>query len=206
MGGEAALEIVKKMPRLEELHLLARGVDTGALFKLKTLDRLRVLRIYHMNRYPLEALARNPAFARLTHLLLHPHAYDLDVEPPYITRAGVRAVLSSPHLKSLTHLRLRLTNVGDRGCKEIVESGILKRLKVLDLAHGCAGDAGAKTLAACPDLRNLELLDLTRNQLTVEGIKALKATGVKLKADHQHEPQDDMEDADEHYFYDGDIE
>src|SRR5262249_38112871 len=127
-------------------------------------------------------------------------------EPPYITRAGVRAVLNSPHLASLTHLRLRMTDVGDRGCKEIVESGILKRLQVLDLAHGCIGDAGAKALAACPDLRRLELLDLTRNQLTPSGIKSLKATGVKLKADKQHGPQSLDEDDEDHFLMDGDIE
>src|SRR5262249_31657887 len=86
----------------------------------------------------------------------------------------------------LTHLRLRVCSMGDRGCQEIVRSGILKRLKVLDLRHGLVSDEGARTLAGCPDLRNLKLLDLGRNALTAAGIEALRATGVGLRADAQH--------------------
>ena len=103
-------------------------------------------------------------------------------------------------LPALTHLQLRLSNMGDKGVKEIVDSGILKRLKVLDLRHGCITDKGAKLFAGCPDLKNLELLDLGRNALTQEGIEALQATGVKVKVGNQHSA-----DSDE-YLYDGDIE
>ena len=49
--------------------------------------------------------------------------------------ADLRAVVRSTTLKSLTHLRLRLSDMGDKACKEIVDSGILKRLQA------CATDA-----------------------------------------------------------------
>src|SRR5262249_24168595 len=105
---------------------------------------------------------------------------------------------------------LRLAGFGDKGVEEVVKSGILKRLKTLDLRHGRVSDAGAKALAACPDAKGLHLLDLSRNELTREGIKALKALGIPtLKTEHQHESTADM-DADElseaEVFMEGDYE
>jgi uncharacterized protein (TIGR02996 family) len=195
-------ELVKRMPRLEELYVFASGTGAGKLFGSKTLSHLRVLQVYHNWNYPLEKLAANPALSRLTHLLLHPKAqgaWTAGVEP-YITRAGVRAVLRSPHLKNLTQLRLRLTDLGDEGCRDIVLSGILKRLKMLDLRHGCVSDEGARTLAACADLKNLELLELSRNEMTDQGIATLKATGVVVRTEHQHRA------GDREYLYEGDYE
>ncbi len=180
---------VKQMPRLEELYLFAHRVNADALFALP-LPRLRVLQLYHSHEYPLEVLAENASLGRLTHLLCHPHVPEGEYAP--IRLDGLRAVLESPHLPSLTYLRLRLTDFGDEGCEEIVRSGALKRLKHLDLRHGRVGDAGALVLAACPDLTGLEWLDLSRNELTKAGIAALRATGVPLAAGHQHESTADL--------------
>jgi uncharacterized protein (TIGR02996 family) len=191
------------LPRLEELHLYANGTDPTPLFALPTLTSLRVLRMYHLQeRHPLEVLAENPALARLTHLLLHPHGY-AHPGAAFLDLTGVRALVRSPHLRSLTHLQIRLCDMGDAGCAEIVASGILKRLKVLDLRHGRITDAGARTLAACPDLRNLERLELRRNGLTRAGVAALEATGVAVRADAQ---QTAAELAHHEYLYDGDFE
>src|SRR5262249_29020215 len=144
--GRDVLAMVRRMPRVEELYLFA-GVDTGGLFALKTLTNLRVLQVYHAYPYPLEKLAANPALGNLERLLLHPKAQGAWSNfGAYITLAGVRALVRSRHLRSLTHLRLRLSDMGDAGCAEIVRSGILKRLKMLDLRHGCVTDDGARTL------------------------------------------------------------
>src|SRR5262249_7791873 len=117
--GEHVHELVARMPRLEALYVFADGVDVRALFALPTLTNLRVLQLYHNGTSPRGVLAANPAFRRLTHLLLHPKARgawtDVDQEP-YITRGGLQAVLGSPHLGNLAHLRLRLTDFGDAGC------------------------------------------------------------------------------------------
>jgi uncharacterized protein (TIGR02996 family) len=199
LSGIEVHELVRRMPRLEELYVFASRVDVGKLFALKTLSHLRVLQLYHNWEYPLEKLAANPAFSHLTHLLIHPKADGAWARAPYITRGGVRAVLRSPHLKSLTHLRLRLTDLGDEGCRDIVQSGILKRLKVLDLRHGCVGDEGARALAACADLKNLEQLDLSRNELTKQGIAILEATGVAVQTEQQHSAGD-------RYLHEGDYE
>ena len=101
-----------------------------------------------------------------------------------IGRAGVRAVVTSPHLGSLTHLQLRCCDGGDATVEDVVASGVLKRLRVLDLRHGNVTDAGARTLAACPDARGLEL-DLTNNRLTGRGVGALRRAGIAVRADRQ---------------------
>ncbi|MFO0844051.1 MAG: WGR domain-containing protein [Gemmataceae bacterium] len=200
--GDGAVEIVKRMAKLEELYLLAHNIDVEQLFSLRTLDRLRVLMLYHAESYPLARLAKNPSLGNLTHLLLHPHAIDDD---PYIREPGVKAVVTSPHLRSLTHLQLRLSDMGDKGVKTIVASGILKRLQVLDLRHGRVSDEGARLLAACPDAKNLTRLDLTNNYLTEAGVEMLKRAGVKVVAKNQWQPTGDEED-DEEYLYAGDFE
>jgi uncharacterized protein (TIGR02996 family) len=192
-------ELVRTMPRLEELYLPAR-CDLEELFGLKSLTCLRVLQVCHnRGRHPLETLARNRALGRLTSLWLTPAAL-ASRDDPYIDLAGVRALVRSPHLKSLTHLRLRSSDMGDEGCEEIVRSGILRRLKLLDLRHGVITDRGAEVLAACPELRNLEHLDLHNNALTQTGVRALNAVGIRVRTDGQRDP------AYGHAFTEGDVE
>jgi uncharacterized protein (TIGR02996 family) len=176
-------ELVGKLPRIEELRLYASHYAPARLFSLSNLSSLRVLQLYCLaERYPLEVLARNPALGNLTHLLLHPQAF---IEP-LIDLTGVRAIVNSRHLRSLTHLQLHGSDLGDVGCTEIVTSSILKRLKVLDLRHGEITDAGARILADCPDLRRLELLDIERNALTQSGIDGLRRVlGPALRGDNQ---------------------
>jgi uncharacterized protein (TIGR02996 family) len=203
MESPAAPDLAAGMPRLEELYLLAKRFSSTQLFSLPTLGNLRILQVYHLeDRHPLHVLADNPVLGNLTHLLLHPHGY-ADPSDPFIDLAGVRALVRSPHLRSLAHLQIRLCNMGDRGCQEIVDSGILQRLKVLDLRHGCITDAGARVLAACPDLRNLQRLDINRNGLTGTGIAALEATGIQVRARNQQTPE---ELAHSQYLEEGDFE
>lgn len=207
VAGDGVVGPIKRMPKLEELRLLAHRVDTKQLFALKTLYNLRILHVDHNHDYPLAQLAKNPSLANLTHLLLWPHAHEEQGEgdeKAYIQTAGVKAVVTSPALKSLTHLRVRCSDMGDRGIKEIIDSGILKRLKWLDLRHGCVTDKGAQALAARPEVRGLEL-DLSHNSLTDAGVKALQAAGVRLKALQQWQPTgDDWNDT--QYLACGDVE
>jgi hypothetical protein len=126
-------------------------------------------------------------------------------DEPYMRMAQLRAVCRSTTLTKLTHLRLRMSDFGDKGCEEIVNSGILKRLKVLDLRNGCISDDGARTLAACPDFKNLELIDLDRNSLTAAGVTALEAAGVKVVAREQWVPMANGFNAAD-YLYEGDGE
>jgi Ran GTPase-activating protein (RanGAP) involved in mRNA processing and transport len=160
--------------------------------------------------YPLDKLAANSSLTNLTTLLCHPHAieYDDEQQGAYIRFTHLKAICRSPHLKSLTHLALRLTDFGDKGAKEIVDSGILKRLKLLDLQSGCITDKGAKLLADCPDLKNLEYLNLRSNALTPAGEKLITDTGVKATVTDQH--QEGSVDPDDgelpEFLFEGDIE
>jgi uncharacterized protein (TIGR02996 family) len=207
-SGELAYHLVKQMPNLEELYLLAHRVDASKIFPLP-LPNLRTFQLYHSNSYPLDKLAANKSLTSLTTLLCHPHAreYDDEGSGAYIRLPHLRAICRSPHLTNLTHLRLRLTDFGDAGAKELVESGILKRLKVLDLQGGCITDEGAKLLAGCPDLKHLEFLNLSRNALTKTGEQTIRATQVKadLSAQHGQIPGGDEGDTPE-YLFEGDIE
>jgi uncharacterized protein (TIGR02996 family) len=208
-GGEGVVEFVRRLPRLEVLRLLVHDVDTDTLFSLPTLINLRQLQVYHLRHYPLERLGANPALRRLTHLRLKPHALVPGDTHAYITLDGVRALVASPHLVSLTHLELRLSDMGDAGCDAIARSGILSRLEELTLGPGCSTDAGARLLAGCPDIRHLRKLDLDGNLLSNEGIAALRATGVHLSADNQRDPdeeEDDTEDENHYLVNDGDWE
>jgi uncharacterized protein (TIGR02996 family) len=203
LRGDRAYDFVKQMPDVEEVLVFAHLDDASKLVALP-MANLRLLQLYHGWSYPLEKLAKNATLTNLTHLLCHPHA--LDGGSAYLGLPQLKAVCRSPHLTSLTHLRLRLTDFGDRGATEVVESGILKRLKVLDLRHGCVTDEGARLLAGCPDLRHLERLDLSRNALTEAGMDALRATKVPVDLDHQHGPAGQDEDEETHYLYSGDYE
>ena len=210
--GELAYHLVKQMPNLEELYLLAHRVDANKIFPLP-MPRLRTLQLYHSLRYPLDKLATNTSLTNLTTLLCHPHAieyHDEDDERQgaYIRFPHLKAICRSPHLKSLTHLTLRLTDFGDKGAKEIVDSGILKRLKVLDLQSGCITDKGAKLLAACPDLKNLEYLNLRSNALTPAGVKLITDTGVRATVTEQHTETSVDPDGGElpEFLFEGDIE
>ena len=123
-----AFGFVQQMPDVEEVLVFAQNDDATALVGLP-MPRLRVLQMYHGRSYPLEDLADNPSLTKLTDLLCHPHAVG---DQAYIRQPQLRAVCRSKYLTSLTHLRLRLTDFGDEGAREIVDSGILKQLKALD--------------------------------------------------------------------------
>lgn len=211
--------IIASMPRIEELHLLCKDYHLRAVFSLPNLTHLRVLRVYHIGErrywvvpegeyeYPLDALAANPALVNLTHLQFHPHWAEAGdgagEDESFIPLDQVRALVRSPHLKSLTHLQLRLSDMGDDGVREIIASGILKRLKWLDLRHGCVTDEGAKLFAACPDAKNLERLDLSRNAVSAEGLKLLRNAKVNAVANRPLTPQE-LEQRE--YLREGDFE
>jgi uncharacterized protein (TIGR02996 family) len=207
LSGDRVYDFVKQMPDVEEVLIFAHFHEEVNKLAALPMPNLRVLQLYHGWNYPLDKLAKNASLTNLTHLLCHPHALE-GGDDPYIRLAGLRAVCRSPHLRSLTHLRLRLTDFGDAGVREIIDSGVLKRLKMLDLRHGCITDEGAKLLAACPDLKNLERLDLSRNGLTEAGKNALLATKVPVSLEHQHAEVGDQEAYGDtpRYLFEGDYE
>ncbi len=218
--------VIAAMPCIEELHLFCKDYDLEGLFRLRNLSHLRVLRVYHLGvrdgtrqerkryEYPLDVLARNQALTNLTHLLFHPHHEEYHFEsyqetertgrhPSFLPLKQVQALISTSNLPSLTHLQLRLSDMGDDGVRAIIDSGILRRLKWLDLRHGCITDEGARLFAACPESRNLENLDLSRNAVTKTGLALLRRSGIPARADR---PLTERELADQQYIFEGDSE
>ena len=204
LSGDHVFDFVRQMPAVEEVRIFAHFTNPEGLVALP-MPNLRVLQLYHGWSFPLDDLAENASLANLTHLLCHPHALEGGDEA-YIRLPHLRAVCRSPHLKNLTHLRLRLTDFGDDGVREIIDSGILKRLTILDLRHGAVTDEGASLLAACPDLRNLLWLDLSRNGLTAAGKETIQATGVEVDLAYQHDEIDEDYGDRPRYLYEGDYE
>jgi uncharacterized protein (TIGR02996 family) len=186
-SGEGLDELVAAMPRLAELHVLASEVDLDRLFALPNLTNVRTLVVYHEREtYPLPALAANPALGALETIRLHPaHSF----EDSYLPLEVVAPLFHSPHLRSLRHLHLHASSMGDAGVAELARSGLLSRLETLDLRLGCVTDAGARLLAAAPDIRHLQYLSLEFNQLGGEGRAALEALGLPaLNLAHQDAP------------------
>jgi uncharacterized protein (TIGR02996 family) len=194
--------VIAQMTRLEELRLYAHEVGVSEVFTLP-LPKLRALDVYHLHQYPLEVLAANPTLGNLGTLRCWPHALEPEDNQAYIQPDDFRALVQSPHLKSLTHLALYLSDIGDEGMATLVQSGLLRRLRVLDMWNGRVSDEGARILAGCPDLRRLEKLRLSGNQLTGAGIALLQATGVNLEAANQHTPEQIQQQA---YLWEGDME
>jgi len=207
--------VVASMPRVEVLDLYCNSYESTDLFKLTNLTHLRELRIYHLGgrswgrrySFALDVLAANSAFVNLTHLLFHPHQPEGTGEDgryhSYLPLDQVRLLLRSKYLKKLTHLQLRLSDMGDEGVREIIDSGILKRLVWLDLRHGCITNEGANLLAACSDAKRLERIDLSRNAVSAKSLAALRKAGVNVVANH---PLTANELAEQHFLREGDFE
>src|SRR5262245_17242838 len=201
--GTGVATLLRAMPRLEELYLLAHDTDPAAVFALP-LPRLRVFQFYHEGGVlPLERLAANPSLTRLEVLKVHP-GHSFHFEGSYLPLDRVHPLLHSPHLPALAHLQLRAADLGCTGAGELARSGLLGRLKSLDLRYGTIGDIGARILAACPDLRRLETLDLRNNWLSDAGTdelrRALAGSPVRLEVGGQNEP------GSSDYLYSGDAE
>jgi uncharacterized protein (TIGR02996 family) len=182
VDGTHAYHLVKQMPNLEELCLVAPWVNTSRLFGLQ-LPRLRVLQVFRVEKILFGRLASNTSLGNLTQLLLQSNGL-CHWDP---TRAlgihELKSILYSSTLTKLIHLLFRGSEVGDRGVVEIVKSGILKRLEVLDLKDGTITDEGARVLAECPDARRLKRLNLEGNApLTTDGVARLKAAGINVSA------------------------
>jgi uncharacterized protein (TIGR02996 family) len=196
-----ATPLVALMPRLEELYLLAQGLDLKDLFRLPTLNHLKTLVVYHERDdfYPLDLLAENPAFSSLERLRLHP-GYSGDRDG-YLPLEEVVPLFHSPHLTSLKHLHLHASSMGDDGIEELVESGLLERLETLDLRFGRVTDAGVDLLLDSPHIHNLQYLSLDDNQIGDEGVALLAELDLPVvRCDNQRE------EGDEDYLYSGDME
>jgi uncharacterized protein (TIGR02996 family) len=201
-NAEHIIQLLEKCPRLEELYLNTDLPGIESLFAHSALSNIRILQYYfgsgytgnHASSYPLTALAKNSKLQKLTALRLHP-GRDATVD-----LNELNVLLRSANLPSLTQLQVHMTVEGDSLVEILIDSKILGRLKSLDLAYGNLTDDNVAHLAKCPDLKHVKVLDVSKNALSSSGINALKATGIQVVADDQHEV--DGQD----YLYEVDVE
>jgi uncharacterized protein (TIGR02996 family) len=195
-------ELVAALPRLEELSLLAYGLDPTRTFALRSLDHLRYLHVAEAGCYPIRELAANSSLGNLEVLLLVPPGLVED-EQPHLRLAAIRALVRSKNLPALKNLTLHRSDMGDAGCREVADSGVLGRIEVLDLSHGCVTDEGARILSGAKHYKHLEQLILVDNRLSEDGLALLRRRGLELLADNQQVP-DDRGCFDDAYLYDED--
>lgn len=199
------------LAQARELRLLRRLVLLGAASEYFGPESP-----YIVNGYPalsvlwraenlanVEALHLGDADGRWGHIT-YPHAgglRDLIERLPRLRELCVNSretdrqgLLGSPALRQLHTLRLDRARLGDEGVAALLQSGVLKNLKVLQLWKAQIADAGAKALAGCKDLGRLDLLDLSFNWIGAEGLDALRRTGVRLVAEYQMAPGDDLDE------------
>jgi hypothetical protein len=187
-GGEQVLKMLACMPRLEELILIADGINASELFSRPWPNAKRLHIDFHWD-YPLDLLGLNPSLTQLRSLDLREPRWTIrvstgDVEPLRICPA-TNVFFRSPFLQNLKHLTLSVRGFGDEFCRHLAESPMLPRLERLSLRHCDVTDTGAEILAGAPALRGLQALDVGANQLTQSGIDRLLETGVPLQYDSQ---------------------
>jgi uncharacterized protein (TIGR02996 family) len=193
-GGEHVAKLLERMPRLENLILLAEGVDAERLFQLP-MPRLVKLQVDYLPSCPLHFLGRNESLRRLCHLRVSERdasfatTYEqIDDEaaallfPP---QHHLSVFFDSPFLAQLRELSLRIPAHGDAIASHLRSSEMLSRLHRLTLRNCDLTDNGAEILAGAPALRGLQALDVGANQLTPSGIDRLLETGVPLQYDSQ---------------------
>jgi uncharacterized protein (TIGR02996 family) len=183
---EELTAFVGRLPRVEELSLAVAPIGTTELFRLP-LPNLRSLHVAGADSFALGVLAANPTLRKLEHLGLEPPNPLATGAPAPITLEGLRAICRSPHLGGLNWLRLRRTDFGDAGVRELIDSGLLSRLALLDLSNGAITDEGARLLAARPELGEIEVY-LRDNALTRAGEELLEASNDEVITGDQHEP------------------
>jgi uncharacterized protein (TIGR02996 family) len=185
-GTVAAL--VRQLRGVEELYLYASPGAGPELFRLDSLQHLRVLDLREWVIRDLDALAENPSLKRLQRLSLQPESANEDAE---LSLEDLRLLLRCRALRKLRHLALYRCENGDRLCRLIVRAPLLDHLMSLRLSHSRITDRGAALLAQCEALVNLELVDLSDNFIGRRGLARLDAAGINYQADDQRRPDDE---------------
>jgi uncharacterized protein (TIGR02996 family) len=200
--GDGAERLLKRMPKLQSLHLEITEVDSKDIFRAK-LPELRELTVLHLSKYDVAALAKNKCMSNLESIHFHPHAAENDyVDNAFIDQKDVSAICKSKNLGSLRNLTLNCADVGDKGLKEIVDSGLLKQLAKLELSHAGISDEGAELLVQADS--ELEYLGLKGSYLSAAMIKALKKSfGNAVDCS---DPMDASRQDGKEHLYSGDME
>ena len=142
---------------LSGVRFVGRGELVVPLFRSRTLDGLRFLRLQSLVDWPIPAdawahFSDCPYLGRLTHLDLFS---DLTGGA-----ALVEALLTATSVPALRTLRARQFGLQGEDVARLVGHPWVSRLTVLDLSCNTIGDDGARALAESPHLDGLTVLHL----------------------------------------------
>jgi uncharacterized protein (TIGR02996 family) len=90
-----------------------------------------------------------------------------------VRRAGLRALVRSPHAAALKHLSLRSSRLDGRAMAELDDALPELRLETLDFGENVLGKPGVEHVAAASCLSGLKSLRLDRCEIPLAGARAL---------------------------------
>lgn len=157
--------------RFTDLKSVRGGLPVGDLVAGPNVSRLAGIdfELSQLTDADLEALAAAPALRGLRSLRLNAAGLD--------GRAGVRALMRSPHLANLCDLEFRLA--GDGEVAALAAEPGFRRIRRLAVWEAHVGPTGAKALAKSPHaagLVHLEFGAMGGQRLGVEGTAALASS------------------------------
>jgi uncharacterized protein (TIGR02996 family) len=188
--GVAALAADPRLARFRCLGLNRCGIDRAACDRLAASRYVGELETLGLESNPLgdglSAILESPAFASLHTLKARNSTLGafapaarvapvrrLDLSKCAVGDGGVAALVRSPLLRGLTHLRLRECGITSAGAAALAACDALTELRELDLSENPIGDAGATALADGPALREVWDLKVSGCELTERGLFAL---------------------------------
>ncbi len=173
LGNEGIFAMINaaSLGALEELDLSGRGVS---------------------ERYNDDPIVRSPGMESLAGWAGLASVRSLNLSGNLFGRAGLRALLRSPHAGSLKELVLRGSQLDGQAMAEFDSALPGLRLESLDLGENVLKDVGAEYVALVPCLSELKALRLDRCEITLTGARlfAKKARFLgglrQLEVGHNH--------------------
>jgi uncharacterized protein (TIGR02996 family) len=164
---------------LRALRLVSNGLGTAgvrALTRAATLTALEELDLsgpgYYEQYYedPLISVAGMELLADWAGLA---RVRSLTLSGSDVRRAGLRALLRSPHAGALRELSLRGGHLDGKAMAAFASAPEELRLETLDLGENVLKEAGAEHVATAPCLRELKVLRLDRCEVPLAGARLL---------------------------------
>jgi uncharacterized protein (TIGR02996 family) len=134
-----------------------------------TMFRHPVRRIGFYALRSVSRLASCPALARIRELQL--------TSGCNLSEEGLRVLVGSSHIGSLTWLKLAHNRIGPGGARLLAGWPALAPLRYLELNSTDVGDEGLIALAGSPHFRQLTRIDLRHNKIGPAGFRAFAETG-----------------------------
>ena len=167
----AGADALRLRTPLAGVRFAGQGELVVPLFRSRTLDGLRFVRLQSLAGWPIPAdawehLSGSPYLSRLTYL---------DLFSDWTGGAAlVAALVTSTSLPALQTLRVRQFGLQGQDVTRLVGHPWVSRLTVLDLSCNAIGEDGARAIAESPHLDGLTVLRLRTSLVGFRGEQLLR--------------------------------